>query len=44
VIEIPARSDDARTVTVPGTDHLAPLTHPDLLAGAIAQQVTSYPD
>jgi pimeloyl-ACP methyl ester carboxylesterase len=32
---------DARTVTVPGTDHLAPLTHPDLLAGVIAEQVTA---
>lgn len=32
---------DARTVTLPGTDHLAPLTRPDLLAGVIAQQVTA---
>jgi pimeloyl-ACP methyl ester carboxylesterase len=32
---------DARTVTVRGADHLAPLTHPDLLAGVIAEQVTA---
>ena len=31
----------ARIVTVPGADHLAPLTHPDLLAGVIAEQVTA---
>jgi pimeloyl-ACP methyl ester carboxylesterase len=30
-----------RTVTIPGADHLAPLTHPDLLAGVIAEQVTA---
>ena len=30
---------NARNVTVPGTDHLAPLTHPDLLAGVIAEHV-----
>jgi pimeloyl-ACP methyl ester carboxylesterase len=35
---------NARTVSVPGTDHLAPLTHPDLLADVIAEQVTRYPD
>src|SRR5262245_13855606 len=32
---------NARTVTIPGADHLAPLTHPDLLAGVIAEQVTA---
>jgi len=32
---------NARTVTLPGTDHLAPLTHPDLLAGVIVEQVTA---
>jgi pimeloyl-ACP methyl ester carboxylesterase len=31
---------NVRTVIVPGTDHLAPLTHPDLLAEVIAEQVT----
>jgi pimeloyl-ACP methyl ester carboxylesterase len=31
----------ARIVTVPGTDHLAPLTHPDALAEVIAEQVTA---
>jgi pimeloyl-ACP methyl ester carboxylesterase len=30
-----------RTVTLPGTDHLAPLTRPDLLAAVIAEHVTA---
>jgi len=32
---------NARTVTLQGTDHLAPLTHPNLLADVIAEQVTA---
>lgn len=35
---------NARTVTMPGTDHLAPLTHPDLLANVIAEHVTRHPE
>ena len=31
----------ARTVTMSGTDHLAPLTHPGQLASVIAEQVTA---
>jgi pimeloyl-ACP methyl ester carboxylesterase len=34
---------NARIVTVPGTDHLAPLTHPELIAGVIAEHVTATP-
>ena len=32
---------NARNVTMPGTDHLAPLTDPDLLAGVIAEHITA---
>jgi pimeloyl-ACP methyl ester carboxylesterase len=31
----------ARTVTVPGADHLLPLTHPSRLAEVIVEHVTS---
>jgi len=31
---------NARTCTLSGTDHLAPLTHPNLLAAVIAEHVT----
>lgn len=42
IAALAAMLPDARTVTVPGADHLAPLTHPDLLAGVIAKHVAHY--
>jgi pimeloyl-ACP methyl ester carboxylesterase len=35
---------NARRATVPGTDHLLPLTHPHLLAAVIAEHVTATTD